>query len=107
MKGEYKIGLAVVLALITMFSLVFARDFGSGERQGVVVYTRKVSIPFKHTLVWMRFYYTDGIMNEDSFMRSYSGWHDFELGKLYKISYHRNWPSLYMTIDRMEIVEYE
>jgi len=95
----------IAVVVLALFAPLILREVGDGERQGVVVYTRKSSFPTKHTLVWMRFYYTDGIMNENSFVRAYYGWHDFELGKLYKINYHKEWNWLYKAITNVEIVE--
>ena len=94
---------AIVITLI--IGTVLLREMGDGERKGIVVYTRKASFPVKRTLVWIRLYYTDGIMNEDSFVREFYGWHDFELGQLYKIQYHREWHQIYKRITNLEIIE--
>ena len=100
-----KLGVAVVLLVVALlFGRIILYNVGDGERQGVVVYTRKASFPVKHTLVWIRFYYTDGIMNEDAFVKGFYGWHDFELGQLYRISYHRDWNQIYKRITELEII---
>ena len=98
-------GVLVAILLGSMFIPVILRETGDGERLGVVIYTRKTSFPCKLTLVEMRAVYTEGIMNQDSFSRFYYGWHDFELGKLYRISYHKEWNQIYKRITAMEIVE--
>ena len=105
MMNEKTIGVLVVLVLGALFVPAVLREVGDGERLGVVTYTRKTSFPCKLTLVWMRQYYTDGIMNEDAFVRIYYGWHDFEMGELYKINYHKEWTQIYKRVVSTEVIE--
>jgi len=101
----FKVGISIlILFIVGILGRVLLQDIGDGERQGVVVYTRKASFPCEHTLVWIRYYYTDGIMNEDAFVRDFYGWHDFELGELYRINYHRDWNQIYKRITGLEII---
>jgi len=107
--GGFKLLIGAGATLMIMLFLwgAIVPELGDGERLGVVVYTRKASYPCKMTLVWIRIYYTDGIMNEDAFVRVFHGWHEFELGQLYRINYHREWTQIYKRITSVEIVEIE
>lgn len=107
MKTSHKL-IITTFGLLMIFLILYGTitpQLGLGERTGVVIYTRTASYPCKLTFVWMRFYTPDGIINDAPFAKAYYGWHDFELGQIYRISYNRNWNQIYKRIIELEIVQ--